>query len=109
MKLFIQIRNGQPYEHPIMEDNFMEAFPHIDPINLPPEFAVFERIPQPVLSKYEVYEGVRYKWFDGVVRDVHIVRDMTNEEIAAADAEERKLVNAAMKALESQNIGVTRV
>ena len=30
MRLFIQIRDGQPFEHPIIEDNFREAFPDID-------------------------------------------------------------------------------
>jgi hypothetical protein len=27
-----------------------------------------------------VYEGVTYQWFDGVVKDVHSVRPMTDEE-----------------------------
>jgi len=109
MKLFIQIRNGQPYEHPIMEDNFMEVFSHIDINNLPPEFAVFERLHPPVIGKYEVYEGVQYEWIDGIVKDVHIVRDMTNEEIAAVDAEERALVVEFIESLQNHNIGVTRV
>jgi hypothetical protein len=109
MKLFIQIRDGQPYEHPILEDNFMEAFPHIDPNNLPSEFAVFERIPQPVVGKYEIYEGVRYEWIDGIVKDVHTVRNMTNEEITALDTEERALVVEFIESSQNHNIGVTRV
>ena len=41
MELFIQIRNGQPFEHPIFGDNFRQAFPDVDVDNLPPEFARF--------------------------------------------------------------------
>ncbi len=55
MRLFIQIRDGQPYEHPIFEDNFIMAFPHIDVNNLPSEFALFERIENPRVAKL-VYE-----------------------------------------------------
>jgi hypothetical protein len=44
MNLYIQIKNGQPFEHPILEDNFIETFPNLDVNNLPPEFARFRRI-----------------------------------------------------------------
>lgn len=77
MELFIQMRNGQPYEHPIVGSNFREAFPHIDVNNLPPEFARFERIEQPTPGVFEVVEGVTYQMVDGVVKDVWAVRDMT--------------------------------
>ena len=86
MELFIQIRDGMPYEHPIMGDNFRQAFPHIDPNNLPPEFARFERVPMPVIGDFEVYEGTIYEWFDGIVKDVHHVRPMTDEERSAKEA-----------------------
>jgi len=80
MRLFIQIRDGQPFEHPIFEDNFIQAFPHIDPDNLPPEFAPFERVENPrVAGTYQVDE-VSYQWVDGVVKDVWTVREMTVEE-----------------------------
>jgi hypothetical protein len=39
-----------------------------------------------VPDTYEVYEGVSYQWVDGVVKDVHTVRPMTDEERAAKDA-----------------------
>lgn len=80
MQLFIRIKDGQPFEHPILEDNFREAFPNVDINNLPLEFARFERINAPMLSAYEVYEGVTYEWVDGIVKDVHRVRPMTSEE-----------------------------
>jgi len=81
MKLFIQIKDGKPFEHPIFLDNFQQAFPAIDINNLPPEFANFERIPMPEIGEYEVYEGVTYEWLDGVVKDLHHVRPMTQTEI----------------------------
>jgi len=80
MELFIQIRDGQPFEHPIFGDNFREAFPDVDVNNLPPEFARFERIENPSgVGTFEVAE-VSYQWVDGIVKDVWVVRPMTNEE-----------------------------
>lgn len=83
MELFIQIRDGQPFEHPIFAENFRAAFPGVDTENLPPEFARFERVAAPVVGVYEVYEGVTYEWRDDSVTDAHHVRVMTAEEIAA--------------------------
>jgi hypothetical protein len=83
MELFIQIRDGQPFEHPIFGDNFRQAFPNVDPDNLPLEFARFKRVETPTLGPYEVYEGVAYQWQDGAVADLHAVRAMTPEEVAA--------------------------
>lgn len=80
MNLYIQIRNGQPFEHPILEDNLRQAFPNVDINNLPESFAKFNRIARPLVGVYELYEGVTYEWVDGVVQDVHYVRAMTAEE-----------------------------
>jgi len=82
LELYIQIRNGQPFEHPIFADNFRAAFPGVDTENLPDTFAKFIRVDQPAIDTYEVYEGVTYQWFDGIVKDVHSVRPMTDEERA---------------------------
>jgi hypothetical protein len=87
LELYIQIRDGQPYEHPIFADNFRKAFPDVDTANLPETFAKFVRIDIPVLDTYEVYEGVAYQWVDGVVKDVHSVRPMTDEEQAVKTQE----------------------
>lgn len=87
MELFIRLKNGQPVEHPIFGDNFRQAFPDVDTNNLPEWVARFERIPQPALGVYEVYEGVTYQWDAGVVKDVHQVRPMTvAEKTAKQDA-----------------------
>ena len=81
--LFIQLRDGQPFEHPIFYENFRQAFPTIDPENLPADqFAKFIRVAPPELGIYEVYVGVTYQWVGDVVKDVHEVRPMTDEEKA---------------------------
>jgi hypothetical protein len=80
MELFIRIVDGAPFEHPIMGDNFREAFPHIDTENLPPEFARFVRVAIPTIGVYEVYEGASYGLVDGVYTDVHDVRQITEQE-----------------------------
>jgi hypothetical protein len=99
MELFIQIRDGQPYEHPIMGDNFREAFPDIDVNNLPPEFARFERIPQPNISIFEVNEGVTYEFIDGVVHDVWHIRPMTPEERAPVEEMQRNNISKTIEDL----------
>jgi len=82
MELFIRIKDGQPFEHPIFGNNFRQAFPNVDIENLPPEFARFIRVPVPEIGPYEIYEGVIYVLADGVCKDVHQVSQMTVEQIA---------------------------
>ena len=83
MELYIRIKNGAPFEHPILGDNFRQAFPDIDTNNLPATFAKFTRVPEPALGVYEVCEGCTYEWEGDTVTDVHHVRDMTVEEKTA--------------------------
>jgi VIT1/CCC1 family predicted Fe2+/Mn2+ transporter len=99
LELYIQIRDGQPHEHPIFADNFRQAFPDVDTENLPDTFAKFIRVDAPVPDTYEVYEGVTYQWIDGVVKDVHSVRAMTEEERAAKDIELTELATQNANAL----------
>jgi len=83
MNLYIQIRNGQPFEHPIMEDNFRDVFPHININNLPPEFAVFKRTQAPVLTSPENRTRIvdhSYELVNGIAQDTWSVRDMTELE-----------------------------
>lgn len=87
MELFIRIVDGMPFEHPILEENFKQAFPNIDTENLPQEFAKFIRVEQPVIGVYEVYEGVTYERNGDIYTDVHHVRPMTDEEKAEKIAE----------------------
>jgi hypothetical protein len=83
MNLYIQLENGEPVNHPIVEENFVQAFPEIDLNNLPNNYARFERVPAPAIGVYEVSEGSTYEWVNGVVKDVHHVRAMTLEERTA--------------------------
>jgi hypothetical protein len=78
MNLYIRLENGQPVEHPLIEDNLIHL--GIDPDNLPENYARFERIPQPSLGVYEVYVEATYEWDSDVVKDVHHVRAMTPQE-----------------------------
>lgn len=80
MELFIRIKDGKPFEHPIFGSNFLQAFPDVDVNNLPPEFARFERVEQPNIGAYEIYEGVTYEREGDIYKDVHHVRTMTPEE-----------------------------
>jgi hypothetical protein len=91
MDMFIQIRDGQPYEHPIIGSNFRAAFPDIDTNNLPPEFAKFERVEPPFVGIFETYEGCTYELIGGVYTDVHHVRSMTAEERTARIEAERAM------------------
>lgn len=83
MELFIRIQNGQPFEHPIMGDNFREAFPDVDTNNLPAEFARFVRVQAPAVGVYEKNQTVSYQLVDSVYTDVFTVEQMTAEEITA--------------------------
>jgi hypothetical protein len=80
--LYIRVKNGRPFEHPIMGDNFAQAFPDVDINNLPPEFARFERIAAPELGVYQKNQRCEYEQgSDGVYRDTWYCDDMTAEEI----------------------------
>lgn len=80
MKLFIRVKDGEAFEHPIFEDNFRQAFPDTDPENLPSDFARFIRVDPPQLGQFEVYEGVTYEWNGWAFTDVHHVRPMNSAE-----------------------------
>ena len=80
MELFIRIKDGQPFEHPIFGDNFRQAFPDVDTSNLPPEFARFTRAEPPVVGAYQVYEGVTYERCEDGFTDVHHIRQMSDAE-----------------------------
>ena len=83
MELFIRIKDGQPFEHPILGDNFRQAFPNVDTNNLPAEFARFVRVAPPVIGVYEKNQTVAYQLINGAYTDVFACEQMTAEEIAA--------------------------
>jgi hypothetical protein len=87
MNLYIRLKNGQPFEHPVTEDNLSQAFPDLNLINLPEWVMPFERVECPIMDVYDVYEGVTYTITNNVCRDVHNIRPMTsNEKTAKQDA-----------------------
>ena len=84
MELYIRIKDGQPFDHPILADNFRAAFPHVDTNNLPPEFARFERVARPIIGAYEKNQRVQYELgTDGVWTDVWYTDPMTAQEKVA--------------------------
>jgi hypothetical protein len=83
MELFIRIKDGAPIDHPIMGENFRQAFPDVDTENLPAEFARFVRVQAPALGPYEYNQSVSYQLVDGVYTDVFTCEQMTAEEISA--------------------------
>ena len=87
MELFIRIKDGQPFEHPIFVGNFRQAFPDVDTNNLPAEFARFVRVTAPAVGVYEKNQTVSYQLVNGVYTDVFSVEQMTSEEIAAKQQE----------------------
>jgi hypothetical protein len=82
MMCIIRIVDGAPFEHPIMLENFKEAFPNVDLENLPAEFALFERKLRPDLPANTVFldEHPIYEFDGRVWTDVWRIRDKTLEE-----------------------------
>lgn len=90
MKLYIRVVQGVITDHPILEENLIQAIPGFDPNNLPHDidgfemFKPFERIPVPAPSGPYVNVQTEYQLCeDGVVRDVHFEVPYTPEEQAA--------------------------
>lgn len=110
MELYIQIRDGNPFGHPILADNFKENFPHIDINAMPNEFARFERIAIPTDREYEVYQETTYEWSGNIVTDVHNFRPMTDEERAVVDERKAKEKERSINSIIIHSTeGVTRV
>ena len=77
MKLYIQIQNGQPINHPAFEDNLLQAF---NPI--PENWEPFVRVERPVPTVYQLLESLEpvYQKVDNVWTDVWSLRNMTDAE-----------------------------
>lgn len=71
-RLFIRIKDGEPFEHPIVESNMRSAFPNVNLDNLPANFAEFIRVPRPEPDegKYITSASVSYQWDGNVIKDV---------------------------------------
>jgi hypothetical protein len=84
MKLYIQIENDQPINHPVFEDDLMQEFGAI-----PTNWELFTRVERPVATVYQVFDSEEptYAKLDGVWTDVWVMRDMTNAEKATKQQE----------------------
>ena len=88
MKLYIQIENGQPVNHPSLEDNLIHAFGSV-----PENWQPFNRIQQPgslITSRFQVAKCTYELSSDGVTwQDVWTAEEMTDDEKNAliADAQ----------------------
>ena len=103
MNCYIQIKNGVPFEHPIMEDNFRQAFPDIDVNNLPPEFARFTRKERVVEGTGERYQTMDSKYVQNgdAWEDEWHFRDMNEEEKEMRDAQELSNVQSYIDNIKS--------
>jgi hypothetical protein len=100
MNLYIRIKDGQPVDHPIIEENFIQAFPDIDINNLPPEFARFNRLEMPhplnILEHGKQWQKIVHSYVKNndidMWEDFWEAVDLTEEEISAAYVEKNKQV-----------------
>lgn len=88
---YIQIKDGNPYDHPISEWNMRAIFPNFDPNNLPEGFKKFIRIPLRELGLFEIHEKSFYGQKNNVFQDIHIIRNMTEAEKQNKINEHKKL------------------
>ncbi len=79
-KLFIKIKDGQPFEHPMTLESIKYIIPDFDPDNLPENFAVFEDTP--FINEPEPFEINYYEYvFNGSV----VVRNWKKREMTAEE------------------------
>jgi len=91
-KLFIRIKDGQPFEHPIQEDNFVQVFPNVDLKFLPPEFAKVKLVEPPDAGWFNVLNEPTYVWDDGVVTQIWTMSPRPKEEMALIREERTRTV-----------------
>lgn len=88
MKLYIEVRDGEPINHPTYEEHVLAMFGGVIPENWQP----FVRPPRPEkIDKHQYISphAVRYeKNSDGVWTDVYEIRPMTDEERYAYDLQQ---------------------
>lgn len=87
MQLIIQIKNGNPYNHPILVENFVQAFPEINLNNLPSDYAWFERTQHPIMGPYTKKIYSKYELVGDIVKEVWYKEEMTEEEKQAKQAQ----------------------
>jgi hypothetical protein len=91
MNLFIQIKDGQPFEHPIPDWNLEVHYPDLDHLNPPEGFARFVRVDHPKSYTHNV-TGVKYVLSEELTKelgtptytDEYILEPMSPEELELA-------------------------
>jgi len=80
MTLYIQTQEGQPINHPALEDNLLQVFGAV-----PENWEPFVRVEKPIPTMYQVLEAEEpvYTKVDGVWTDVWPLRNMIAEEKTA--------------------------
>lgn len=103
MNLVIKIENGEPVNHPILEENLRTLIPDLDIDNLPEGYARFVRKPYPELDNLKMVERTNYvidpvlsTQINKVWTDEYIIRDLTEEEMLELVDNETKLRNEKM-------------
>jgi len=91
MKLYIQVENDLPINHPALEDNLIQAFGSV-----PSGWEEFVRVEHPTPSVYQIMDSdtPTYEKVDGVWTDVWAIREMTTQEKAAKQQAVRDAFNA---------------
>ena len=85
MDLYIQIdENGKAVNHPMLEENLLQAFPGININNLPSNIAKFQRTPEPDREPYVKEPTVTYEPRGGVYTEVYHREYMTSDEAIEA-------------------------
>lgn len=85
MRLIVRVENESPVGGPILEDNFVVAFPNIDIDNLPEGWAYFEKTEKPTFDQVGVYQVLENEpeivlQENGTYKEVWTIRNMTDEE-----------------------------
>lgn len=97
MELYIRIENGQPFRHPALKSNLIQALGKI-----PDNWEPFERVEPPILGVYEVLgsDQPTYEKVNDVWTDVWSVRPMTDIE---KTAKQQEVINAFRSREQAEN------
>jgi len=104
MNLYIQMQDGQPWQHPLLEDNVLQAWPGIDLNNLPANLARFRRYQQPgpdvmPVGNFQVPICTYELASDGVYEDTWTVREMDEDEKRVTTKAQKKSVADQLESL----------
>jgi hypothetical protein len=104
MNLFIKLENGEPINHPILEENLKLYYSDLDIENPPEGYAKFIRKPFPVLNNFEIIESIEYVidqdyWPSNipVYTDKYNIRSLTDEEMIQIADDQTKQMNEGMR------------